>query len=83
MKEYSFSELGYLSARDCVAIATALNGKSFMNFKVSYSNYAGNCTLIVAVDKTTSEQYTDDEVKSMFLHVAFTTLAELVRERNN
>ena len=48
MKEYSFSELGYLSAQDCEAIATALNGKSFMNFQVRYSNYAGNCTLNVS-----------------------------------
>lgn len=30
MIEYSFSELGYLSVRDCEAIATALNGKSFI-----------------------------------------------------
>lgn len=83
MKEYSFSELGYLSVCDCEALATALNGKSFMNFKVSYSNYAGNCTLIVAVDKTTAEQYTEAEIRSMFMHVAFTTLAELIRDKNN
>ena len=80
MKEYSFSELGYLSKTDCEAIATALNGKSFMNFKVSYSNYAGNCTLIVEAD---AEDYTEAEIKSMFLHIAFTTLAELIRNRNN
>lgn len=78
MKEYSFSELGYLSVRDCDALATALNGKSFMNFKVSYSNYAGNCTLIVVVDENTAETYTETEIRSMFLHVAFTTLAELI-----
>lgn len=83
MREYSFSELGYLSARDCEALATALNGKSFMNFKVSYANWAGNCTLIVAVDATIAETYTETEIKSMFLHVAFTTLAELIRNRNN
>ena len=83
MKEYIFSELGYLSARDCEALATALNGKSFMNFKVSYSNWAGNCTLCVTVNETTAEHYTDDEVKSMFLHVAFITLAELIRNQNN
>ena len=83
MKEYSFSELGYLSARDCEALATALNGKSFMNFKVSYSNYAGNCTLIVAVGTITAEQYSEAEIRSMFLHVAFTTLAEFIRNQNN
>ena len=83
MKEYSFSELGYLSARDCDALATVLNGKSFMNFYVSYSNYAGNCTLIVAVNETTAEQYTEAEIRSMFLHVAVTTLAELIRNQNN
>lgn len=83
MKEYSFSELGYLSAQDCEAIATALNDKSFMNFKVTYSNYAGNCTLIVVVDENTAETYTEAEIKSMFMHVAFTTLAELIRKQNN
>lgn len=83
MKEYSFSELGYLSARDCESLATALNGKSFMDFKVSYSNYAGNCTLIVAVDETTAEQYTEAEIRSMFMHVAFTMLAEFIRNSNN
>ena len=83
MKEYSFSELGYLSARDCEALATALNGKSFMNFKVSYSNWTGNCTLIVAVDTTIAEQHTEAEIRSMFMHVAFTTLAELIRNQNN
>ena len=83
MKEYIFSELGYLSVQDCEAIATALNGKSFMNFKVSYSNYAGNCTLIVVVDENTAETYTEAEIKSMFLHIAFTTLAELISKQNN
>ena len=83
MKEYSFSELGYLSAQDCEAIATALDDKSFMNFQVRYSNYAGNCTLIVVVDENTAEHYTEAEIRSMFLHVAFTTLAELIRNQNN
>ena len=83
MKEYIFSELGYLSVQDCKAIATALNGKSFMNFKISYSNYAGNCTLIVVVDENTAETYTEAEIKSMFLHIAFTTLAELISKQNN
>lgn len=83
MKEYSFSELGYLSAQDCDTLATVLDGKSFMNFKVTYSNYAGNCTLIVVVDENTAETYTEAEIKSMFMHVAMTTLAELIRNRNN
>jgi hypothetical protein len=80
MREYSFTEFGYLSARDCEAIATALNGKSFMNFQVKYSNWAGNCTLIVEAD---ADNYTEEEVKSMFMYVAMTTLAQLIRERNN
>lgn len=80
MREYSFSEFGYLSAQDCEALATALNGKSFMNFQVKYSNYAGNCTLIVEVD---ADDYTEEEVRSMFMHVAITTLAQLVQGRNN
>lgn len=80
MREYSFPEFGYLSKTDCEALATALNGKSFMNFQVRYSNYAGNCTLIVEAD---ADDYSEEEVKSMFLHVAFTTLAELIRKQNN
>ena len=83
MREYSFTELGYLSAQDCESIAIALNGKSFMNFKVTYSNYAGNCTLIVVVDENTAETHTEAEIKSMFMHVAMTTLAELIRKQNN
>ena len=80
MREYSFSEFGYLSAQDCEALAIALNGKSFMNFNVKYSNYAGNCTLIVEAD---ADDYSEEEVKSMFMYVAMTTLAQIVRERNN
>ena len=80
MREYSFTEFGHLSAQDCEALATALNGKSFMNFQVHYSNWAGNCTLIVEAD---ADDYTEEEVKHMFLHVAFTTLAELIRKQNN
>lgn len=54
-----------------------------VNFQVRYSNYAGNCTLIVVVDENTAETYTEAEIRSMFLHVAFTTLAERIRNQNN
>ena len=80
MREYVFDELGYFSADDCKALATALDGKTFMNFKVRFSNYAGNCTIIVEAD---APEYTEANVKTMFMHVALTTLAEIIRNREN
>ena len=80
MREYVFDELGYFSADDCKALATALDGKTFMNFKVCFSNYAGNCTIIVEAD---ASEYTEADVKTMFMYVALTTLAEIIRKREN
>ena len=41
MHEYVFDELGYFSVDDCKALATALDGKTFMNFKVRFSKNYG------------------------------------------
>lgn len=80
MREYVFDEFGYFSADDCKALATALDGKTFMNFKVRFSNYAGNCTIILEAD---APEYTEADVKTMFMHVALSTMADIIRKHNN
>lgn len=42
-KEYTFEELGYFAERECKAIKDSLQGYSYMNFDISWSNWAGNC----------------------------------------
>ena len=72
MKEYAFTELGYFSPETCERIKKAMDGKTFMNFTVRYSNFAGNCTLIVATECT---DYDEKDVKSLFLHAALSLIA--------
>lgn len=71
MKEYNFNELGYFTESACKKIKEALDGKTYMNFKVSYSNMHSNCTLIIATDYDATEE----EIKSFFLNAALSTLA--------
>lgn len=75
MKEYSFPELGYFTANSIEGIKKAMQGKTFMNFDVKASNYAGNYTLIVRTDYEASEE----EIKGMFLGVALEQLAKAYR----
>lgn len=70
MKEYIFEELGYFCEPDCKKIQEAMNGKTYMNFQVSYSNYASNCTLIVRTDYEDTEEH----IKNFFLHCLITEL---------
>lgn len=57
MKEY-FPPIGYFSKEDCEIIKGIMDDKTFMHFKVSYSNYAGtgNCSLIVRTDYDDTEE---------------------------
>lgn len=64
MKEYIFEELGYFTANQCEKIKQAIDGKTFMNFHVGFSNWAGNCTLIACTDYNDTEE----NIKSFFLH---------------
>lgn len=76
IREYSFKELGYFSERDCEAIREKCEG-TYMNILVSWSNLAGNCTLIISSDYGTDEmtyEESEKEVKEMFLHKALTAL---------
>lgn len=61
--EVYFKELGYLTEFECKKIQSVMQGKTYMNFDVSYSNYAGNCTLIASTDYDASEQ----DIKAFFL----------------
>lgn len=47
MKEYTFEELGYFTERECQAIKDSLQGHSYTNFDIVWSNQAGNCILIL------------------------------------
>ena len=40
MKEYTFEELGYFAERECQAIKDCLQGYSYMNFDIAWSNQA-------------------------------------------
>lgn len=76
MVEKIFEELGYLSEVACKTLEKVMNGKSFYDFKVKYSNFAGNCTLIV---RSENEGVQPDEVGTMFLHCSVEELAHMAR----
>ena len=71
IREYAFTELGYFTEQTCEKIKKVMDDKTFMNFRVSWSNYAGNCTLIICTDY----EDTEENIKSFFLHVALAHIA--------
>lgn len=75
MKQYVFSELGYFSEREVKAIKEEMDGETYMKFQVKYSNFAGNCTLIVETDYKAEEI----EIKNFFIAVALGKIFELKR----
>lgn len=78
IREYTFAELGFFTEQDCESIREKCEG-TFMNIRVSWSNYAGNCTLIICSDYGTEDmtyEESEKEVKSMFLHKALTALKD-------
>lgn len=70
MREYIFTELGYFTEGECKAIKENLQGKTYMNFDITWSNRAGNCTLIVKTDYDDTES----EIKNFFLGFALRCL---------
>lgn len=64
MKEYWFNELGYFTKPVVEQIKRIMDGTTFMNFEVCYSNYAGNYTLGVK----TAYDDTEEEIKQFFLN---------------
>lgn len=77
MKEYTFEELGYFDERQCKAIKDAMQGKTYMNFNIKWSNCAGNCTLIICTDYEGKES----KIKNFFLHCALGQIFEIQRNR--
>lgn len=75
MKEYTFEELGYFAERECQAIKDCLQGYSYMNFDITWSNQAGNCILILRTDYDD----TPESIKAFFLHCA---LGQIFQERS-
>lgn len=76
MKEYPFDELGYFNESECQAIKEELDGKTYMNFDIVWSNCCGNCTLIIRTDYEGEPQ----EIKNLFLNVALSTIFNLKRK---
>lgn len=76
-KEYTFTELGFFREEKCKAIKEAMQGKTYMNFEIKWSYYAGNCTLIICTDY----EGTESEIKNFFLHCALGQIFEIQRNR--
>ena len=64
---------GYFTKNQCEQIIKKMQGKSFFDFKISYSNNAGDCTLIV---KSNMTGYTSQELKDMFIYCCIGELAK-------
>lgn len=77
MNEIILFELGYFTEKECQAIKDKCEGKTFMKFKISWSNWAGNCTLIVGTHYDVGKSDKDkEEFRNFFLHHALGMLSE-------
>ena len=70
MREYVFDELGFFSPDTCERIKAAMDNRTYMDFRVSWSNHAGNCTLMICTDF----EVTEEQINSFFLYAALTEL---------
>lgn len=61
---------GYFSRNQCENIKQKLEGKTFMNFHIEYSGFAGNYTITVTSDIEES----DKELSEMFIYYTLGTL---------
>lgn len=61
---------GYFTEATCEKIKAKMDGKTFMNFEICFSNCCGNCSLIVR-----GEAGSKKELQEMFFHYALTMLA--------
>ena len=78
MEIYLGNELGNLSEQDCKAIKSIMDGMSYYRFNVSWSNYAGNCQLIVETDYPETD---GNAVRKMFLHCLSTVFANMASRK--
>lgn len=74
--EHVFTELGNFQVSECEAIKERLEGRSFMHFEIRWSNWAGNCTLVVGSHRP---ETTEQELTEMFLHCALSEIWLLTR----
>lgn len=73
MAEIIFDKLGNFTEQDCKNIKKMMEGKTYYDFKVSWSCYAGNCNLIAKASCPIDES---EDAKRMFLHSAVGTGAD-------
>ena len=78
MKEKIFEELGFFTEQTCKTMQKVMDGTSYLGLQVKYSNYAGNCTLIVRSD---NDEATPDDIGTMFLHVALGELGSMALKK--
>ncbi len=69
----SFTVEGYFNEDQCKALKAALEGRTYHNYKISYSRSACNCTLIVETDYPHGRL---SDIKKSFFWLALAELAE-------
>lgn len=69
----SFTIEGYFNEDQCKALKAALEGRTYHNYKISYSRSACNCTLIVETDYPHGRL---SDIKKSFFWLALSELAE-------
>ena len=78
MEIYLGDDLGNLSEMDCQSIKSIMDGETYYNFNVSWSNYAGNCQLIISTDYP--DKVDEEQVKNTFMHAYFSKTAYISRK---
>lgn len=66
---------GYFTENQAKTLVKALEGKTIMNFRVTYGNACGNCTVTVSTDYKTSKK----ELQEFVISYAFSELARLTK----
>lgn len=67
MEELYFNKLGNFTEQECKDIKKMMDGSTFYNYVVGWSNWASNCSLIVKAECGTQEK---EQAKGMFLYAA-------------
>lgn len=76
MKEIVLNELGYFSERECKAIKEEMQGKTLLDFDISWSKCGvANCILIVRTDEDVEEE----EMKDKFMGACLRCIFQLKR----
>ena len=65
---------GLFTERQAKSIKEKLSGKTYFNFEIEYSNYAGNYSIIVRSNNTSG--HTQEELLGMFYYCCLCELAK-------